>query len=68
MSESIVKVKSFELAIRKMDSCKWFISERKEVCHEQAIFTLCYFYRRQNVREGVSVKSDFFFNYKLSIT
>lgn len=34
MSESIIKIKSFELAISGVNFYKYLVSEKKEVCNE----------------------------------
>ncbi|SHM23043.1 four helix bundle protein [Flavobacterium chilense] len=67
MSESVVKVKSFELAVRGVNFYKWLVLEKKE-------FTMSKQFLRSitsvgaNVREAVNAQSKADFIHKLSIS
>ena len=66
MSESIVKTKSFELAVRGVNFYKWFVSEKKEfVISKQFLRSVTSV--GANVREAVNAKSKPDFIHKLSI-
>ncbi|SHH83971.1 four helix bundle protein [Flavobacterium defluvii] len=66
MSESIVKVKSFELAIRGVNFYKWLISEKKEfIMSKQFLRSVTSV--GANVREAVNAQSKPDFIHKLSI-
>ena len=67
MSESIVKTKSFELAIRGVNFYKWLISEKKEfVMSKQFLRSITSV--GANVREAVNAQSKADFIHKLSIS
>jgi len=66
MSESIVKTKSFELAVRGVNFYKWFVSEKKEfVISKQFLRSVTSV--GANVREAVNSQSKPDFIHKLSI-
>ncbi|WP_433833865.1 four helix bundle protein [Flavobacterium anhuiense] len=66
MSESIVKTKSFELAVRGVNFYKWFVSEKKEfVISKQFLRSVTSV--GANVREAVNAQSKPDFIHKLSI-
>ncbi|TDP01012.1 four helix bundle protein [Flavobacterium sp. 245] len=66
MSESIVKIKSFELAIRGVNFYKWLISEKKEfVMSKQFLRSITSV--GANVREAMNAQSKADFIHKLSI-
>jgi len=66
MSESIVKNKSFELAVRGVNFYKWFVSEKKEfVISKQFLRSVTSV--GANVREAVNAQSKPDFIHKLSI-
>lgn len=66
MSESIVKTKSFELAVRGTNFYKWFVSEKKEfVISKQFLRSVTSV--GANVREAVNAQSKPDFIHKLSI-
>lgn len=66
MSESIVKTKSFELAIRGVNFYKWLVSEKKEfVMSKQFLRSITSV--GANVREAVNAQSKPDFIHKLSI-
>lgn len=66
MSESIVKVKSFELAVRGVNFYKWLVSEKKEfVMSKQFLRSVTSV--GANVREAVNAQSKPDFIHKLSI-
>lgn len=66
MSESIVKVKSFELAIRGVNFYKWLIAEKKEfIMNKQFLRSITSV--GANVREAVNAQSKPDFIHKLSI-
>lgn len=67
MSESIVKVKSFELAIRGVNFYKWLVSEKKEfIMSKQFLRSITSV--GANVREAVNAQSKADFIHKLSIS
>ena len=67
MSESIVKVKSFELAIRGVNFYKWLISEKKEfIMSKQFLRSVTSV--GANVREALNAQSKADFIHKLSIS
>jgi len=67
MSESIVKTKSFELAIREINFYKWLVSEKKEfVMSKQFLRSITSV--GANVREAVNAQSKADFIHKLSIS
>ncbi len=67
MSESIVKVKSFELAIRGVNFYKWLIAEKKEfIMSKQFLRSVTSV--GANVREAVNAQSKADFIHKLSIS
>jgi four helix bundle protein len=67
MSESIVKVKSFELAIRGVNFYKWLVAEKKEfVMSKQFLRSVTSV--GANVREAVNAQSKADFIHKLSIS
>jgi four helix bundle protein len=66
MSESIVKTKSFELAVRGVNFYKWLVAERKEfVMSKQFLRSITSV--GANVREAVNAQSKPDFIHKLSI-
>ncbi|MEA9413241.1 four helix bundle protein [Flavobacterium sp. PL02] len=66
MSESIVKTKSFELAIRGVNFYKWMVSEKKEfIMSKQFLRSITSV--GANVREAVNAQSKPDFIHKLSI-
>ncbi|MBS7255347.1 four helix bundle protein [Flavobacterium branchiicola] len=66
MSESIVKAKSFELAVRGINFYKWFVSEKKEfIISKQFLRSITSV--GANVREAVNAQSKPDFIHKLSI-
>jgi four helix bundle protein len=67
MNESIVKTKSFELAIRGINFYKWLVSEKKEfVMSKQFLRSITSI--RANVREAINAQSKADFIHKLSIS
>ena len=67
MSESIVKIKSFELAIRGVNFYKWLVSEKKEfIMSKQFLRSITSV--GANVREAVNAQSKADFIHKLSIS
>ncbi|PAM94348.1 hypothetical protein B4N84_14875 [Flavobacterium sp. IR1] len=67
MRESIVKVKSFELAIRGVHFYKWLIAEKKEfIMSKQFLRSITSV--GANVREAVNAQSKADFIHKLSIS
>ncbi|MEP6806271.1 MAG: four helix bundle protein [Flavobacterium sp.] len=67
MNESIVKTKSFELAIRGVNFYKWLVSEKKEfVMSKQFLRSITSV--GANVREAVNAQSKADFIHKLSIS
>ena len=67
MSESIVKTKIFELAIRGVNFSKWLVSEKKEfVMSKQFLRSITSV--GANVREAVNAQSKADFIHKLSIS
>ena len=67
MSESIVKTKSFELAIRGVNFYKWLVSEKKEfIMSKQFLRSITSV--GANVHEAVNVQSKADFIHKLSIS
>ena len=67
MSESIVKTKSFELAIRGVNFYKWLVSEKKEfVMSKQFLRSITSV--GANVRETVNAQSKADFIHKLLIS
>ena len=67
MSESIVKVKSFELAIRGVNFYKWLVAEKKEfVMSKQFLRSITSV--GANVRKAVNAQSKADFIHKLSIS
>lgn len=67
MSESIVKTKSFELAIRGVNFYKWLVSEKKEfVMSKQFLRSVTSV--GANIREAVNAQSTADFIHKLSIS
>ncbi|WP_338840722.1 four helix bundle protein [Flavobacterium ginsenosidimutans] len=67
MSESIVKTKSFELAVRGVNFYKWLVTERKEfVMSKQFLRSITSV--GANVREAVNAQSKPDFIHKLSIS
>lgn len=66
MSESIVKTKSFELAVSGVNFYKWLVAERKEfVMSKQFLRSITSV--GANVREAVNAQSKPDFIHKLSI-
>jgi four helix bundle protein len=66
MSESIVKTKSFELAVRGVNFYKWLVAERKEfVMSKQFLRSITSV--GANVREAVNAQSKPDFIHKLLI-
>lgn len=66
MSESIVKTKSFELAIRGVNFYKWMVFEKKEfIMSKQFLRSITSV--GANVREAVNAQSKPDFIHKLSI-
>ncbi|MBL0738750.1 four helix bundle protein [Flavobacterium sp. GN10] len=66
MSESIVKTKSFELAVRGVNFYKWLVMERKEfIMSKQFLRSVTSV--GANVREAVNAQSKPDFIHKLSI-
>lgn len=66
VSESIVKTKSFELAIRGVNFYKWMVSEKKEfIMSKQFLRSITSV--GANVREAVNAQSKPDFIHKLSI-
>ena len=67
MSESIVKAKGFELAIRGVNFYKWLVSEKKEfVMSKQFLRSVTSV--GANIREAVNAQSKADFIHKLSIS
>jgi four helix bundle protein len=67
MSESIVKLKSFELAIKGVDFYKFLVSEKKEfVMSKQFLRSITSV--GSNVREAINAQSKADFIHKLSIS
>lgn len=67
MSESIVKLKRFELAIRGVNFYKWLISEKKEfIMSKQFLRSVTSV--GANVREAINAQSKADFIHKLSIS
>lgn len=67
MSGSIVKVKSFELAVRGVNFYKWLIAEKKEfIMSKQFLRSITSV--GANVREAVNAQSRADFIHKLSIS
>jgi len=67
MTESIVKTKNFELAIRGVNFYKWLVSEKKEfVMSKQFLRSITSV--GANVREAINVQSKADFIHKLSIS
>ena len=67
MSESIIKNKSFELAIRGVNFYKYLVSEKKEfVISKQFLRSVTSI--GANVREAINAQSKADFIYKLSIS
>ncbi|WP_431243135.1 four helix bundle protein [Flavobacterium sp. P21] len=67
MSESIMKTKSFELAIRGVNFYKWLVAEKKEfVMSKQFLRSITSV--GANVREAVNAQSKADFIHKLSIS
>ncbi len=67
MNESVVKTKSFELAIRGVNFYKWLVSEKKEfVMSKQFLRSITSV--GANVREAVNAQSKADFIHKLSIS
>ncbi len=67
MSESIIKKKSFELAVRGVNLYKYLIAEKKEfVISKQFLRSVTSI--GANVREAVNAQSKADFIYKLSIS
>ncbi|WP_264553350.1 four helix bundle protein [Flavobacterium sp. N2038] len=67
MSESIVKTKSFELAIRGVNFYKWLVAEKKEfIMSKQFLRSVTSV--GANVREAVNAQSRADFIHKLSIS
>jgi four helix bundle protein len=67
MSESIMKTKSFELAIRGVNFYKWLVSGKKEfVMSKQFLRSITSV--GANVREAVNAQSKADFIHKLSIS
>ncbi|PXY43950.1 four helix bundle protein [Flavobacterium hydrophilum] len=66
MSESIVKTKSFELAVRGVNFYKYLVSEKKEFVMSKQ-FLRCVTSVGANVREAVNAQSKADFIHKLSI-
>lgn len=67
MSESIVKTKSFELAVRGVNFYKWLVAERKEFVMSKQ-FSRSITSVGANVREAVNAQSKPDFIHKLSIS
>jgi four helix bundle protein len=66
MSESIIKVKSFELAISGVNFYKYLVNEKKEfVMSKQFLRSITSF--GANVREAVNAQSKLDFIHKLAI-
>lgn len=67
MSESVVKTKSFELAVRVVNFYKWLVAERKEfIMSKQFLRSVTSV--GANVREAVNAQSKPDFIHKLSIS
>ena len=67
MSESIVKIKSFELAIRGVNFYKWLVAEKKEfVMSKQFLRSITSV--GANVREAVNAQTKADFIHKLTIS
>jgi four helix bundle protein len=67
MSESIVKIKSFELAIKGVDFYKYLVSEKKEfIMSKQFLRSITSV--GANVREAINAQSKADFIHKLSIS
>ncbi|EJG01777.1 four helix bundle protein [Flavobacterium sp. F52] len=67
MSESIVKTKSFELAVRGVNFYKWLVAERKEfIMSKQFLRSVTSV--GANVRKAVNAQSKTDFIHKLSIS
>jgi len=67
MNESIVKTKSFELAIRGVNFYKWLVSKKKEfIMSKQFLRSITSV--GANVREAVNAQSKADFIHKLSIS
>ncbi|KAF2334061.1 four helix bundle protein [Flavobacterium ginsenosidimutans] len=67
MSESIVKTKSFELAVRGVNFYKWLVAERKEfIMSKQFLRSITSV--GANVREAVNAQRKPDFIHKLSIS
>lgn len=67
MSESIVKTKSFELAIRGVNFYKWLVAEKKEfIMSKQFLRSITSV--GANVREAVNAQNKADFIHKLSIS
>lgn len=67
MSESVVKVKSFELAVRVVNFYKWLVLEKKEfIMSKQFLRSITSV--GANVREAVNAQSKADFIHKLSIS
>lgn len=67
MSESIVKTKSFELAVRGVNFYKWLVAERKEfIMSKQFLRSVTSV--GANLREAVNAQSKPDFIHKLSIS
>lgn len=66
MSESIVKIKSFELAIRGVNFYKYWVAEKKEYIMSKQFFRSVTSVAA-NVREAVNAQSKPDFIHKLSI-
>ncbi len=67
MSESIVKTKSFELAIRGFNFYKWLVAEMKEfIMSKQFLRSITSV--GANVREAINAQSKADFIHKLSIS
>lgn len=67
MSESIVKTKSFELAVRGVNFYKWLVAERKEFVMSKQ-FSRSITSVGANVREAVNAQSKPDLIHKLSIS
>ena len=67
MSESIIKIKSFELAVRGVNFYKYLISEKKEfIMSKQFLRSVTSV--GANVREAINAQSKADFIHKLSIS
>jgi four helix bundle protein len=67
MSESIVKTKSLELAVRGINFYKWLVSEKKEfIMSKQFLRSITSV--GANVRKAVNAQSNADFIHKLSIS